>query len=261
MKTQTNVDCYLKKKTQNSVLLENLKKLTEIKIVPFERSVVGGDPVITDTPVVAYGSTAIDTVVARNDWKPALWRVDGVIESNSRDALGDLYLNDDLVVCSVHDGAKIASERGWDQFFIKPNTDSKEFAGTITDTGRYGYLLESVFNEDWIDDDFDVVVSSIKPLGLEWRLVVVDGKVADYSIYRKSMRVDPERSIRQEVLDLADQAIKRHNPAPVFVIDIGEYNGMLKVIEYNGFNSSGLYHCDINNIVDAVNDYVVREYG
>jgi len=71
----------------------------------------------------------------------------------------------------------------------------------------------------------------------------------------------PQREIYQDVLDVAEEAIKRHNPAPVYMIDIGQIDNELKVIEYNGFNSAGFYACDVNNIVDAVNEYVEKNYN
>lgn len=231
----------------------------EITIVPFERSVVGGDPIL-DGPVVVYGSTAMDSVVQRNNWFPGTWRVEEVRESHVFAALGDLYMNSDVVVCPVRDAAQRAVERGWEHFFVKPDTDHKEFAGTVTDPERYPFFIEPMLEYEWVPEDFNVCVSSVKNIGIEWRLVVVDGKVIEYSIYKQWQTVMPSREIYPEVLEIAEQAITLHNPAPVFVIDIGQIDGHLKVIEYNGFNSSGLYACDVANIVDAVNSYVEHIY-
>jgi hypothetical protein len=230
-----------------------------MQIVPFERSVIGGDPII-EGPVVAYGSTGIDTVVERNKWAPGVWRVDGVIESHSKAALGDLYMNTEMQVVPVREAATVAAEKGWEFFFVKPDSDNKEFAGTVTDGGKYPFFIEGMLAYDWIDQDFNVCVSPIKQIGIEWRLPVVDGKVVDYSIYRQWREVMPKREIYQEVLDVAAEAISRHNPAPVYVIDIGQVDDELKVIEYNGFNSAGLYDCNIANVVDAINEYVDRTY-
>jgi hypothetical protein len=41
----------------------------------------------------------------------------------------------------------------------------------------------------------------------------------------------------------------------------GYVDDELKVIEYNGFNSAGLYACDVGNVVDAINEYVEKEHG
>lgn len=210
---------------------------------------------------MAYGSTAIDTVIDRNGWTPGVWRVDGVRESHSHAALGDLYMNTDMQIVPAREAAQVALEKGWEFFFVKPDTDTKEFAGTVTDPQKYPHFIDGMLAHEWIDQDFDVCVSPIKDIGIEWRLPVVGGKVVDYSIYRQWREVMPKREIYQEVLDVAAQAIALHDPAPVYVIDIGQVDGELKVIEYNGFNSSGLYACNVANVVDAVNEHVIKTHG
>lgn len=249
--------------TWNQKIIDHCKATghnsAEIKIIPFERSVVGGDPNI-EGPVVAYGSTAIDTVVERNGWTPGVWRTEKLRESYVAATLGDLYMNHDMVVCPAEKAAEIAAERGWEWFFVKPDTDEKQFAGTITDPRKYPFFIEGMLAHEWVTRDFEVCVSPIRDIGIEWRLPVVDGKVVDYSIYRQYRQVMPSREIYQEVLDVAAGAIARHNPVPVYVIDIGQVDDQLRVIEYNGFNSSGLYACDVGNVVDAVNRYVETHY-
>lgn len=230
-------------------------KWIEIQIVPFERSVVGGDPVVSG-PVVAYGSTAIDDVVARNGWAPGVWRTPGLQESHVAAALGPLYMNADLRIVPANDAHLVAKEQGWEQFFAKPNTDNKEFPGTVFDIERYPFFMEALTANMWDKHTFDVAVSPLRQIGIEWRLPVVAGRVVDYSIYRQWRKVMPAREIYQEVLDVAAAAIALHDPAPAYVIDIGQVDGELKVIEYNGFNSAGFYACNIANIVDAVNAMV-----
>jgi len=230
-------------------------KWVEIQIVPFERSVVGGDPII-EGPVVAFGSTAIRTVVDRNGWTPGIWDVEDVRESRVAAALGPLYMNADLQVVPAMEATQVALERGWEYFFAKPDTDDKEFPGTVFDPQKYPFFMEALIANMWDKHEFNVCVSSIKQIGIEWRLPVVDGRVVDYSIYRQWRRVMPSREIYDEVLECAAKAIALHNPAPAYVIDIGQVDGELKVIEYNGFNSAGLYACNIANVVDAINNMV-----
>lgn len=231
----------------------------EMQIVPFERSVVGGDPVL-EGPVVAYGSTAIHDVARRNGWVPGVWESKQVAEPYVAAALGPLYMNTDIRVVPARDAVQVALEQGWEWFFVKPETDAKLFAGTVTDPQKYPFFIEAILANQYIPEEFNVCVSSIKQIGIEWRIPVVAGRVADYSIYRQYRRVMLSREIYQDVLDLAEEAIRLHNPAPAYVIDIGQINGGLKIIEYNGFNSSGLYACNIANVVDAINKMVERDY-
>jgi hypothetical protein len=74
--------------------------------------------------------------------------------------------------------------------------------------------------------------------------------------------VKPERHIIPEVEELVMQAHAKFQPAAVYVIDIAQVtiDGEMsyKVIEYNTFNSAGLYACDVGRIIDDVNAYVER---
>lgn len=63
-----------------------------------------------------------------------------------------------------------------------------------------------------------------------------------------------------EVIEFAERCAEIHSPAPVFVMDIGYHqnNGeeCFRVIEYNTFNSAGLYDCGVGNIIDSIRDMV-----
>lgn len=247
----------------NQKIIQHLEKTghrgIEITIVPFSREVVGGIPLI-EGPVVAYGSTAIQTVVKQAGWTPGVWLSPDVREDRVRDALGPLYLNHEMIVVPVREAARVASERGWEPFFCKPATDDKHFAGTVFSGERYPFFAEAMLAEEWIPDEFEVCVSPVRNLGIEWRLPVVDSKVADYSIYRQWRTVMPSREIYPEVLEFAERVIARHDPAPAYTIDVAQVDDELKVIEFNGFNSAGFYECDVGNIVDAVNQMVERKH-
>lgn len=231
----------------------------EIFIVPFERSVVGGDPLV-EGHVVAYGSTAIDDVVDRNGWKPGVWRTDGTTESEILSKLGSMCLNHDMKILKPTEVSDFVKDQGWEFFFVKPDTDAKEFPGMICDQAKYPFFIEGIVANMWDKHDFNVAVSSLKELGIEWRIPVVDGKIVDYSIYRQWQKVMPSREIYQEVLDFTEKAISLHNPALAYFIDVAQVGKELKVVEYTGFNSAGFYACDVNNIVDAINKMVMKYY-
>jgi hypothetical protein len=50
----------------------------------------------------------------------------------------------------------------------------------------------------------------------------------------------------------AESAARHWQPCEIFVMDIAEHQGGLRIIEINGFNSSGFYAADIPAIVAAV---------
>ena len=69
-----------------------------------------------------------------------------------------------------------------------------------------------------------------------------------------------KREITEAARRAVLQAVDRFQPAPVFVIDVAETDSGEKIIEYNTFNSSGFYFCDVGQIIDSVNAFVETRY-
>lgn len=226
-----------------------------VKIVPFVHEISGPSPVIApDEKVIIYGSIGIQVLARRNGWKPGVFSV--CTEEETRTHLGDLYLNADLTRMMISEVASYAATKQ-DKFFIKPDTDTKEFAGEIMAAESFLPWYDNMRKIGYLEDhDFPVVLSSPKPLGCEWRVVVVDGKISSYSLYRQWQSVMPEHHILPEVEALVMEAHARFSPAPVYVIDVCQVGDEFKVIEYNAFNSAGLYECEVEKIIDDVTAYV-----
>lgn len=244
-----------------------------VRVIPM--SSAGGAPRIDGkipqiepgTPVVVYGSIGTQVLARQQGWSPGVWTDNENFNYETyRDKLGDLLLNNDMVRMKLSEVKAYLDGAGMDRVFIKPNLDTKEFAGQVITTAAFDTWLAGMIETGYLNknSDFDVVVSRPKELGVEWRAVVVNGKVSSCSIYRQWQSVRPERHILPEVEDLIMQAHAKFAPADVYVIDIAqEYevvNGVrdyvFKVIEYNTFNSAGLYDCDVTAIIDDINAFV-----
>lgn len=224
-----------------------------VTIIPFSHEIEGKVPVITDKNVVCYGSIGIQKLAKKMNWTPGVWS--GALSEEALMAfLGDNYLNSDLHIMPIQTVPEALENLKWDEFFIKPNTDTKEFAGTTMDSHAFSLWYEQMKSIGYLDhNNFDVVISTPKNIGREWRLVIVDGQVADYSIYRQYNIVKPERKIDTDVLTFAKECILLYNPCDVFVMDICETDEGFKVVEYNTFNSAGLYKCNVSNVIFAIN--------
>lgn len=225
----------------------------EIQIVPFERSVVGGYPNIEGN-VVVYGSTAIFTVQQKCNWTPGVFSI--IKESETLDMLGDRYLNHDMRVLEPNQVVPYVEDQGYEFFFVKPDKDLKSFDGTVTDALKFPYFIENAMQYNNYDPETKICVSSIKHIDKEWRIFVFNQEIVGVSQYRKNRRLDIREGIDDDALKFASEIIKKHNPALGYVIDVCKtYDGELKVIEYNTFNCSGFYDCDVSNIVKSVNLY------
>ncbi len=240
-----------------------------VSVVPFIHEIDGEVPAMA-SPVVVYGSIGIQKMAKKHAWEPGIFGdAEAFSEAEAARHLQSLYLNYGqmrVAIKTLGDNTELyagllAGTKGQPatKFFIKPNTDTKEFAGQVVDVASfkewYAGMLQSGYLED---NDFEVVISQPKKLGCEWRVVVVDGEISDASIYRQYGIVKPQRHIIPEVAEVVAKAHMRYQPAPIYVIDIAEVGDDFKVIEYNTFNSAGLYACDVGKIIDDINAYLER---
>jgi hypothetical protein len=85
---------------------------------------------------------------------------------------------------------------------------------------------------------------------------MVGGKVCECSIYKQFQIVKSERQMNTSVCEFAEACANIHTPADVFVMDVVDTENGLKIIEYNTFNSAGLYACDVSNIINTINNFL-----
>lgn len=222
----------------------------EITIIPFVREIDGGDPVI-DTPVVVYGSTAIFDVQKRCQWSPGIFSIGN--ESETLASLGDDYLNSDMKVLSPEEVVPYVEANNWEFFFAKPDNDLKIFDGGVFSAERFPFFMEKTRNYANYNPDIKICVSPIKRIFREWRIFVIDGQIVTSSQYRLNMSLNILPGLTYAAEKFANKLIAKNNPAKAYVLDICEINGDFKVVEYNTFNCSGFYACDIEKIVTATN--------
>lgn len=240
-----------------------------VKIIPFIHEIQGKVPEI-EGPVVIYGSIGIQKLAERHNWKPGIWTGEKFSEKSLIKNIGKQALNNDMVFCKLKDVLTATTES---IFFIKPNSDTKDFAGTVMEREDFQDWLDGMLASGYVDQSIletEVGVSRPVNIGCEWRFVVVNGEISSCSYYKQYQRVMPERGATKEVYDYAQWiAWQFENPASVFVMDIAEItdrdysnsSAPCRVIEYNTFNSAGLYKADVAKVIDDINILVERLYN
>lgn len=169
--------------------------------------------------------------------------------------LGGMVANADAVFTTVRrlvdEPATVLARLGDPaRVFVRPDSAVKPFAGrALAVAGLSRAALDHGFYYD--DDELPVVVGAVKRIGHEWRFVVADGAVVagcGYDVSRQGRDLEVPGAARA----LADRvAGEAWQAAPLYVVDVGEVDDALRVMELNPFSGADLYDCDPEAVIAA----------
>jgi hypothetical protein len=136
--------------------------------------------------------------------------------------------------------------------FVRPDSALKPFAGRVVATTQLT-LAALDFGFYYDDPDLPVVVAPVRQIGREWRHVIVDRTVvagSEYVAAGRQARPSQERGAAWELA--AGIASSLDPPEAVYVMDVCEVDGDLRLLELNPFSGADLYACDAGEVVAAV---------
>lgn len=140
--------------------------------------------------------------------------------------------------------------------FIKPSKDLKYFDGGGLYSGYsvLEYLQSQNFTSGLYDEDVNVVISSVKKIKSEYRFFIVNGDVITGSKYKENDIIKYDSFIPEKIKDCAKEYAKLYQPSNVYTLDLADTDLGVFIVEYNCWNSSGLYSCDIEKIFSVITD-------
>jgi hypothetical protein len=152
----------------------------------------------------------------------------------------------------------LASVGTADAAFIRPDSALKPFSGRVLSVA--GISLPALDHGFYFDDPaLPVVVAPVRSVGKEWRYVVVDRRVVAGSAYasdgRTTLPDDPSGlpwAFASEVAERLDP------PDDVYVLDVCEADGELRLLELNPFSGADLYACRSEDVVTGVSAVALR---
>jgi hypothetical protein len=146
--------------------------------------------------------------------------------------------------------------------FIRPNDDSKSFAGDVIQFGEIKNWYEklSVVANTNFSLDSKIVVSEPYNIQTEWRLWIVERKVIAASKYRENFRLKKEEGCPAEVITFAEQRCLEYTPHDVFVMDVCLSGDNYYIVECGCMNGAGFYKANIEKIVRSVSDYCINRF-
>lgn len=147
------------------------------------------------------------------------------------------------------------------EVFVRPDSPLKPFSGRVLPVRDI--TLAALDHGYYFDDPhLAVVVAAKRAVGREWRYVVVDRRVVAGSRYAADGRTAlPDDPTGEPWAFAAAVAAELTPPEPVYVLDICEDAGELRLLELNPFSGADLYACDATAVVTAVSAAAIRLAG
>ncbi|MDJ0722588.1 MAG: ATP-grasp domain-containing protein [Desulfobacterales bacterium] len=142
-------------------------------------------------------------------------------------------------------------------FFVRPDSPLKPFSGRVIERDKlsfealdYGFYYE--------DKNLPIVITPVLDVGPEWRFVITGQEVIASSAYEVSDRTESNSDCPLEVVEYAQEvAMALIPPDPVYILDVCNVGGDIKLIEINPFSGADLYACDRQAIVSAVEEILM----
>lgn len=147
-----------------------------------------------------------------------------------------------------------------DCVFVRPDSPLKPFSGRILAVDAIS--LRSLDHGFYYEDvDLPVIVAPVRTVSREWRYVVVDDRIIAGSSYEADGRNPTSDDPRGEPWGFAQAvATSMKAPEPVYVMDVCDVDGELKLLELNPFSGADLYACDAAEVVTAVSEFALAQW-
>ncbi len=149
------------------------------------------------------------------------------------------------------------------KLFVRPDSGLKTFAGTTIHIEDFDYEINSLENLTSVLPTTMILVSPIKKIEKEYRILVGNRKVIAASQYKVKDTVVMKEGAPVEAIKLAEKIIcLSEQPDIVYTVDIAQtITGEYKVIELNSFSAAGLYHCNPEIVLKKVSKIAELEYN
>ena len=145
--------------------------------------------------------------------------------------------------------------------FVKPSSDLKAFTAGILEPGEVlKHFIESHYYRSGYQEE-TALVHDVVDIIAEHRFVCINGEVITGSQYRRNNSTVYDAKIPENVLIAANEYAKLYMPAEIYTMDLAETPNGIKIVEYNCWNGSGLYHMDIKKLFSTINNYYYRKFN
>lgn len=143
-------------------------------------------------------------------------------------------------------------------YFLKPSKDLKTFIPGILSPGQT--IQDFIENSQHLKNyDHELaLLSVVQTIYKEYRFFVVNKEVITGSQYKNGDRVEYQSYIPDKIMEIAKNYAQLYQPHDIFTMDLAETPEGVKIVEYNCWNGSGLYHCDKVSLFKTVENFVIN---
>ncbi len=143
--------------------------------------------------------------------------------------------------------------------FIKPSSDQKAFqAGLLdSDTTIQQFIQSNPFQPFYLEET--VLVAKPKTILEEYRFFIVDQKIVGESLYNVKGQVTVHPHVPKNIHSIAEEYLLLYQPHEAFVMDLATTPDGVFIIEYNCLNASGFYACNVENIVQKLQEFQMKK--
>jgi hypothetical protein len=228
--------------------------------------VIEGEPLSPEACVIGYGTFPFARQIQiHHPWVPGAWCNAENLDCSVYFAhFGKFLLNQHHAIMpgveAIRQVDSLFSVFGNnDEVFARPTSCHKLFVGRRITREAFATALAPTR----YDPATLVVIAAPKPLGTEWRLVVVGDRVIAASQYARSGTRDITLGCPEEVRSFSQMMLTevRWRPDPIFMMDVCESEGRLWLVELNSFSCSWLYQCDLTAVVAEASELARQEYA
>jgi hypothetical protein len=222
-----------------------------------------------DDIVIFYGSLQLGRrILKETSFIPGIFlTLDNYEVFNYYGHYGDHMINNDYILIGLNDvlrnKEKIFNYFKTNKIFIRPSNGFKTFTGQLLPYDNFEFEFNVLKQSYGGLDNQLVMISSEKKVIDEYRFIIVDGKLIDGSLYMKNgIQFKEKIKVDDDIIDYVNYVIKLYSPDLAYTIDICKNDkGEYKVLEIGTFCCASLYNCDLNKIVDSINELCVKEYN
>jgi hypothetical protein len=220
---------------------------------------IGGHVLSPDACVIGYGTFPFARQIQlHHSWIPGAWCNPEHLDCTVYFAyFGKFLLNHQYVILP---GVEAIRQQEWlfsvfgrqDEVFARPTSCHKLFVGRRISRPVFGNALAPTR----YDPATLVVIASPKTIAREWRLVVKEDRMIAGGQYAEGgeRAIAPDCPAEVRAFAEAMLAEVRWRPDPIFMMDVGESDGRLWLVELNSFSCSWLYQCDLPTVVAEASD-------